>query len=318
MDWFGARIDGPMVTVRAIHFAATAIMAGSLMFRAVVAAPALGSDEAAAGLVRTQSLKAGWIGLAVTLASGVIWLLLQTISMSGLPLREAMTSDTLATVVNQTQFGLVCEIRLILALVLAVCLTMDRLALSQWLGLISALALTAAIAWTGHSASTMDETGLLHLGADVLHLVAAAAWLGGLISLARLLAETRREPALAPFARETIRRFSTLGIAAVATLLLSGAVNSWFLAGSFHALVVTGYGWLLMFKIGLFAVMVAFAAVNRLWLTPQLVAAAERQPQLDLLDRLRRNSLIEIALGFTIFAIVGVLGTLHPAIHFFL
>jgi putative copper resistance protein D len=29
-----------------------------------------------------------------------------------------------------------------------------------------------------------------------------------------------------------------------------------------------------------------------------------------------RNSTIEIALGLAIFAIVGALGTMHPAIHF--
>jgi putative copper resistance protein D len=33
------------------------------------------------------------------------------------------------------------------------------------------------------------------------------------------------------------------------------------------------------------------------------------------MSRLTRNSEIEIALGLTIFAIVGVLGTLHPAMH---
>jgi hypothetical protein len=29
-----------------------------------------------------------------------------------------------------------------------------------------------------------------------------------------------------------------------------------------------------------------------------------------------RNSVVEIALGFCVLAIVGMLGTLHPAIHF--
>ncbi|MGA2291535.1 copper homeostasis membrane protein CopD [Bradyrhizobium sp.] len=313
MEWFGARIDGPMVTVRAIHFAATAVMAGSLMFRAVVAAPVLPSDRAAAGLLQTQTLQAGWIGLATTLASGVIWLQLQAMSMSGLPFHEAMASNVLLTVMNRTQFGLVSELRLVLALALAVCLTYDRLALSRWLGLVSALGLTAAIAWTGHAASTMGETGFLHLTADVLHVIAAAAWTGGLVALVRLMAVMRLHPGLAHFARDVILRFSTLGIASVGTLLLSGTVNSWILAGSFHALAVTEYGRLLMLKIGLFAVMVAFAAVNRFRVTPQL---AQTEPRLDVLDQLRRNSLIEIALGFTIFAIVGVLGTLHPAIHF--
>jgi putative copper resistance protein D len=316
MDWFGARIDGPMVAIRAIHFAATAVMAGSLLFRTAVAAPFSGADPIAAGLVRVQTLQAGWTGLAIAVASGVIWLPLQAMSMSGLAAAEAMTSDVLSTVLNDTQFGLVCQIRLAIALIVAACLSYDRFAISRGMGLAAALGLTAAIAWTGHAAAAVGAIGLLHLTADVLHLVAAAAWIGGLVALARLLAATRRHPARAAFARDATRRFSTLGIAAVGTLLVSGVVNSWMLAGSFRALAITGYGRLLALKIGLFAVMVAVAAINRLWLTPQLVRTGPCEPRLELFDLLRRNSLIEIALGFLIFALVGVLGTLHPAIHF--
>ena len=52
----------------------------------------------------------------------MIWLLLQAVSMSGLPFGEAMTAQVLSTVLNQTQFGLVSEIRSVLAIILAVCL----------------------------------------------------------------------------------------------------------------------------------------------------------------------------------------------------
>ena len=41
MDWFGTEANGPLVATRAVHFAATAIMAGTLVFRIVVAAPVL-------------------------------------------------------------------------------------------------------------------------------------------------------------------------------------------------------------------------------------------------------------------------------------
>ena len=315
MDWFAARIDGPLVAVRAIHFAATSVMAGSLLFPVVVA-PVCHLDQAASGLLRTQRLQLGWVGLAVTLASGLTWLLLEASSMSGLPLREATTSQVLLTVVQHTQFGWICKIRLALVLVLALCLTLERLAPFRWAALVAALALTAAIAWTGHAASTMGKWGLLHLSADVLHLVAGAAWIGGLVALVRLLAETRREPALMPFARSAIRRFSMLGILSVGTLLLSGTVNAWMLGGSFRAIAVTDYGRLLLLKITLFAVMVAIAAINRLWLAPKLEADAPREPQLGIPVQLERNSLIEIGLGLIIFALVGVLGTLDPAIHF--
>jgi putative copper resistance protein D len=91
--------------------------------------------------------------------------------------------------------------------------------------------------------------------------------------------------------------------------------------------MATEYGRLLTLKIGLFAVMVAFAAVNRFWLTPRLLrprlltprlqSPADGPARLRSLGRLTRNSRIEIVLGLMIYGIVGVLGTLHPAIHFF-
>jgi copper resistance protein D len=316
MDWFGTGVNGPLIVIRAIHFGATATTAGALMFRAMAAKPALRS-EATAKLLRTQTLWVAWIGLATTTVSGVIWLLLQAASMSGLPFREAATSSVLLTVLNETQFGSVSEIRMVLAVILAACLAFDRSGPANWLALAAALGLTAAIAWTGHAASTPGATGNLHLALDAVHLSAAAGWIGGLVSLALLLAAASRHQTLAwaSLARDAAQRFSTLGIVSVASLLLTGIVNAWILVGSFLALVITEYGQLLMLKVAVFAVMLMFAAINRFWLTPRLALASACEMRLSALRQLTRNSSIEIALGFVIFAIVGMLGTLHPAIH---
>lgn len=310
MDWSAA--GGPLIAVRAIHFAATAVITGTLVFRAVVAKSAPVSEPAVARRLQTQSLRVAWIALAITLLSGVIWLLLQAVSMSGLSPGEAMTSQVLSTVLNETQFGVVTEIRSVLAIILATCLAYDRFPLADWLAVAAALGLTASIAWTGHAASTLGELGNLHLAADALHLVAAAAWIGGLVPLAMLLAAVRRH-AGASLARVVTQRFSTLGIVSVATLSITGIVNAWILVGSFHALLVTEYGQILMLKLGVFAVLLVFAAVNRFALTPQLAISSKTER--EALRLLTRNSTIEIALGLTIFAIVGMLGTLHPAIH---
>ncbi len=126
MDWLGAAIDGPLVTIRALHFAATAMTAGALIFRAAVAEPALRSSPVATTVVRSQILLTAWIGLAVAAASGVIWFQLQTVSMSGLPFGEAMTSDVLSTVLNETQFGLVSKVRFVVAVILAACLAYEQ------------------------------------------------------------------------------------------------------------------------------------------------------------------------------------------------
>ena len=317
MDWLGAAIDGPLVVTRAIHFAATAISAGALIFRAVVAEPALRSTVETIPFVRPQIRLIASIGLAIAVASGLIWFQLQAVAMSGLPFGEATTSGVLSTVLNETQFGLVSKVRFVLAVILAACLAYDRFRQARWLALGSALGFTAAIAWTGHAGSTLGELGNLHLTADALHLIAAASWFGGLVPLALLLAAARRHQdfAWASLARDAVQRFSTLGLVSVGTLLLTGVINAWILVGSIHALTVTGYGQLLMLKLGVFAIMLLFAAINRFLLTPQLAFSSKNEPQLKALRQLARNSVIEIALGLTIFIIVGALGTLHPAIH---
>jgi putative copper resistance protein D len=156
--------------------------------------------------------------------------------------------------------------------------------------------------------------GYLHLASDALHLTAAAAWIGGLMPLALLLGASRCHQGWASLELDAVQRFSTFGIASVATLILSGCVNAWILVGSFRGLVVTGYGQLLMLKLAAFAVMLAFAAFNRFVLTPRLALSSDQARQ-DALRALSRNTWIEIVLGLSIFAIVGVLGTMHPAAH---
>jgi putative copper resistance protein D len=317
MDWFGAGGSGPLIVIRAIHFAATATTAGALVFQAAVTKPASCSDQAVVKFQRTQTLRVASAGLAIVVASGAIWLLLQAVAMSGLPFDKAMTPQVLLTVLNDTQFGQVSEIRLALAMILVACLVFNRFPLTDWPALAAALGLTAAIAWTGHAGSTPGELGNLHLTADVLHLLAAASWIGGLVPLVLLLAAARRSQAAAwaSLAQGAAVRFSVLGIVSVATLAVTGIVNAWILVGSFHALPFTGYGRLLMLKLVVVALMLVFAAINRFWLTPRLAFPSGNELRLEALGQLTRNSVVEIVLGFVIFAIVGMLGTLHPAIH---
>jgi putative copper resistance protein D len=312
MSVLGAEIDGPMIVARAVHFAASAGVAGALMFRAVVADPALVGDGKAAQLVDSRIRKVAWIGLVLSVLSGAVWLLLQTSAMSGQTCGEAVVSGALVTVLNETQVGLVAEVRLALAVLLAICLACDSRQLPRLLALGTALCLVAAIAWIGHAASTPHRLGYLHLTADALHLYAAAAWSGGLVSLVLLLASVDSSSAAPAFMRvDAVRRFSALGMISVAALVVSGLVNAWILVGSFRALILTDYGWVLIAKLTVFAVMVALAAINRFWLTPQLAKPASETA----VRHLTRNTMAEIVLALIVFAIVAVLGTLHPAAH---
>lgn len=105
-------------------------------------------------------------------------------------------------------------------------------------------------------------------------------------------------------------RFSMLGIACVGTLIVTGTVNAWYLAGSRLALIGTPYGHWLMAKVALFATMIALAAHSRQRLAPRISAHERSAPSL-----LARNASIEFVLGAGVIAIVGHLGITVPAIH---
>jgi putative copper resistance protein D len=155
---------------------------------------------------------------------------------------------------------------------------------------------------------------LVHQINQMVHLLAAGLWLGGLLPLAWLLGRTRSPSGTAwiSVARDVVPRFSHMGYVAVALLAATGAINTLLLVGSVKALAGTPYGRLLSLKILLFLVMVVLALINRFRLLPRL----RREPQPSApLAALARSVLFEQALGFAVLAVVSVLGTWPPAIH---
>lgn len=176
--------------------------------------------------------------------------------------------------------------------------------------LAAAAAFIALPALIGHAGATPGLAGDSHLVSDMVHLVAVGAWLGGLPAFALLLwhACHSAETPWHNFVTQATRRFSVVGILSVSALLASGLINSWNLLSGPRDLVTTDYGRLIAFKIGLFAAMVAIAAVNRFYLLPRL-------PEPAALHGLQRNSLAEVCLGACVLLFVGIVGTLPPAAH---
>ena len=308
-----------LIVVRAVHVAASVAAAGGVLFRLWVAAPGLTGVRTAWRDRLDRHISAiAWSGLAVFLISAALWLLLVAAQVSGRPLGDVLGSGAVATLLASTRFGHVWIARLAAALALGIYLLRARadappLSVHGCAAAVVAAALLAALALAGHGGSTPGAAGIVHLIADAAHAIAAGLWVGSLLPLALLLAAARRaaDPPAHASARNATRRFSNLGIASVATLLVTGIVNTIFLAGSVAALIGTTYGQLLLLKIFLFLAMVALAAVNRLKLTPQLFAPSP----VPALRRLQRNASIEAVLGLVVLAIVGALGSIPPALH---
>ncbi|TLS41501.1 hypothetical protein FE633_36110 [Streptomyces montanus] len=139
-------------------------------------------------------------------------------------------------------------------------------------GVVVAAGLAATWAMAEH-ASTGIQAGLA-MPVDVLHLLAVAAWLGG---LSVLLLALYRAPSIESFA---IRRFSRVAFGSVAVLAATGLYQSWRQVGSWSALTGTSYGQLLLVKIGLVAVLVGIAWISRRW-TAQLAQAPAREDAED-------------------------------------
>jgi copper transport protein len=131
-------------------------------------------------------------------------------------------------------------------------------------GTVVAAGLAASWAMSEH-ASTGIQPGIA-MPVDVLHLLAVAAWLGG---LSALLVALYRAPADQQIDTASVRRFSRVAFVSVVTLAATGLYQSWRQVGSWSALTDTSYGQLLLVKVGLVAVLVGIAWISRRW-TAQL------------------------------------------------
>ena len=302
-------MNAAFVAARAVHFGATMLLFGELVFASFVAAGAAERGERAT-LDRHLRTVTGW-ALVASVLSGIGWLVIEATNMAGTPIGPGFGA-TLAIVLGQTEFGHVVAGRAILIVAIAVSLVSlaraktDAATRRRTAAALAFAALyLATLAGEGHAAAATGTVGIAHIGADAFHLLAAGGWLGALPPLVYCFGAWPSHIALARLAR----RFSVLGVVCVGVLIASGIVNTLFLVGSFAALFGTPYGRVLIVKLAVFAAMLAIAATNRWRLTPQLTSddAAARS--------LRRNATLEIAGGVVIVAIVGALGTMIPGAH---
>jgi putative copper export protein/mono/diheme cytochrome c family protein len=315
-------MEGFLIAARFLHYSAAIVLAGVFAFECLIAGPAfrlarvppINLDE-----LRRRFEWLAWASLVLAIGSGAVWLVEVAAGMSGKPVAVAVSQGAVAIVLTRTQFGQDWLLRFALAVLLGFCLLARRRASGAiaWLALFLAAGMLASLAWAGHGASTPGPAGDLHLAADFLHLLAAGLWLGTLPPLILFLAQGRRTggPNWAAVAATATRRYSTMAIASVTALLAGGLVNTWFLAGTVPALVGTGYGRLLLMKIGLFIAMLMVAAVNLLRLTPRLARGGASNVVQRTVARLQSNAGIETAFGLGVVAVVSVLGTLPPGLH---
>ncbi|WP_327155782.1 FixH family protein [Streptomyces tubercidicus] len=124
-------------------------------------------------------------------------------------------------------------------------------------GVIVATGLAATWAMAEHASTGLQPA--VAMPVDVLHLLAVAAWLGG---LAALVVSLYWGP---PVERAAVRRFSRIAFGSVVVLVATGLYQSWRQVGTWRALTDTGYGQLLLLKVALVVVLVGIAWLSRQW-----------------------------------------------------
>jgi copper resistance protein D len=168
---------------------------------------------------------------------------------------------------------------------------------------LAALALAMQLNLT-HAASRLDVRWPLFV-ADVLHMLGAGVWIGGLPYFLLALNGCKADGDQ----RLIGRRYSLMSMAAVAAIVLGGTVMAIAYLGSFEAIYGTAYGVMTSAKVAMLLMLLALGAGNYL----AVERLRRRDPEAPVL-RLKRFVEVELGIGLTVLLTAGSLTSLPPGI----
>jgi copper transport protein len=306
---FGVRLRAPPATeafgaggpttsehlVRWLYFLALALLAGGLGFRLLVVRGPLGE----AGQKRFYQLVG--VGVVGALEVGIVAFLLRAEDALQLPFVNFLYGDL--SPFAKTRFGyafvaMTLGYALVAALVFLAWLS-DREWL-LWPAFALALGFASGLSLSGHSAADAGSSSLSQL-ADWLHLSAAALWVGGLVQLAFVIWPL--EPGLR---RQAFLRFSRLATVLIVVLLGAGTYLSVLRLPHLSDLWTESYGHVLLVKLGLVSLALAWGAAHHFLVRPKLERGA------PLFAGLPRSLIGESAVGMAILLAAAVLVDSKP------
>ena len=173
------------------------------------------------------------------------------------------------------------------------------LARRERLALIVAIAAILVSSATGHSAAIHPAWTV---PARALHLFAVAAWLGGLLWLLTL------ERSGAEVVATEARRVSSLALAGVIVVSLTGLVQTKFFIGEWGELVRSAYGAVALAKVAGLGVLVLFGAHHRFRVLPRLADAG-------VADGFTRTLRTEVVVLSLVILVGGLLAYIPPPQH---
>ncbi|OUZ12149.1 hypothetical protein BHE97_02875 [Aeromicrobium sp. PE09-221] len=280
-------VEVAKIVAEAIRYAGVLTFAGLIVFLTIAATPVTRRD----GQARDRLLRATDIAAAMGVFGALLLIPLTTLwesgeSLGALPRAFTLTSPAAAAT------G-------ILAFAVIVGLVGARRPDPALSGVGAGLALGSLVV-VGHTRSFGPSW--MVLGADLVHVAAAAVWLGGLVGLLVLLAQRPRSRDAAV----VISRFSVLAAWSVALLLVAAVALYWRTSGSLEGLWTTTYGQLVTIKSALTLLVLAVAAWNRRRLVPLVERSADAR------TTLRRTVAIEASILALVVMVTGVLVSTTP------
>lgn len=248
-----APIDGLVVlaiVAKAIGYSAALLAMGGVLFAFVFAKRA---EASVLRLAKQLAVGAALVGLAVLAVRFGI----RAARISGMGL-EGATDPMMLGFVWESPLGTAAIWRGMGELAILAIL-IPRV--GQGIALAGTVAVAISFAQVGHALGDPRAALAVLL---VLHLLAAAFWVGALVPL--------RQAALSPDGAVLLHHFGNVAAFGVAVLILAGTSLAWLLSGSVAALFGTAYGLGLLLKVAIVAALLGFAAFNKLRLVPALRA----------------------------------------------
>jgi copper transport protein len=188
-----------------------------------------------------------------------------------------------------------------------------RSAITGWrrgmaLGIVAVLAMTIV----AQSNAVGGPWEIIKIIATAGHILAVAAWLGGLVALAAVLIPQDNMREL----DRLIPRFSLVAVFSVITLVITGTVHALAIAGGVSALVSSRYGLVLLVKILVFGLMLVLGNHGRKYASR--VAFARRHLPASQLGKSSGVSSLAVVMGaevtiaFVILATTSILVMVAP------
>ena len=306
---FGVRVPAPPVTdavgaqgptrtediVRWLYFLSFALVVGGVGFRLLIVRGPLPPRA------QRRFFWVTGIGAVGVLEVGIVSFLLRGEDALQLPFGRFLYGD-LSPLANGTRFGqafIVMELgfALVAALLYLAWLT-DRTWL-LWLTFALGLVFVSGLSLSGHSAADAGHSWLSEL-ADWVHLSSATLWVGGLVQLVAVV-----WPSAPELRRTAFLRFSQLASVLVACLLAAGTYLSILRLPHLHDLWRSGYGHVLLVKLGLVSLALTWGAVHHFVAVPRIGSDG-------VIGRLSRSMLGESAVAMAVLLAAAILVDSKP------